>query len=166
MVGNEIKRIPRPHQAHCVKCPSLVLCCLLIISLFNTPAIAEDILVITHQDWPVTNLSAKQVANLFLGLGQNNHGLTPFDLSDKKLRRSFYRRVTGLSLVSIRAKWARQVFTGRGRPPDILKLEQVDQLLSEKTGAVLYVFADQQPEGSKILLTLKAVVQTSGVEDE
>ena len=129
MVKNKTKKTPRLHLAPCVKHPTVVQCYLLVISLFTTAVVAEEILVITHQDTPVSNLSTKQVANLYLGVGENKHNLTPFDLHDKKLRQNFYGEVTGLSLASIRTKRAKQVFTGRGRPPAMLTLE------TDKSGA-------------------------------
>ena len=165
MEKDKTKKIPALYLAKQANCSVLLLCCLLIISIFTTPLIADEILIITHQDTPVSSLKPKQVANLFLGLGQNNHGLTPFDLSDKKLRQNFYHEVTGLSLSSIRAKRAKQVFTGRGRPPVMLRLDEVEQLLSEKPGAVTYIPSDQLPVGSKILLTLKSGAQVSEVEE-
>ena len=158
MVRDNIKRMPLPHLTRCARCQGLLLYCLLIILLFSTPVDAEEILIITHQDTQVSSLSPKQVANLFTGFGQNNHGLIPFDLSDKKLRQKFYREVTGMSLASIRAKRARQVFTGRGHPPAILRLDEVEQLLSEKAGAVTYISTDQLPANSKILLILETGV--------
>ena len=147
------------HYARYVKRQGMVLCGLLITSLFTTTVFAEEVLIITHQDTPVSSLSIKQVSDLFLGLGEKNHGLIAYDLSDKKLRQTFYRKVTGLSLASIRAKRASQVFTGRGRPPIILRLDEVEQLLSKKTGAVTYIPADQLPVNTKVLLTLKSGVQ-------
>ena len=128
----------------------------LLILLQLTPiAAAEEIFLVARQDAPVESLNHKETANLFLGLGRTSTPLTPFDQRDKQVRKDFYREVAGRSLASVRAHWAKRVFTGRGRPPVMLSSEETDQVIREVPAAVTYVPEDQQPEDSKVLLYLK-----------
>lgn len=134
--------------------PSLyaLYCCVLF--LFPLAIKAEGIIVVVRQDAEVASMSQMEIANLFLGKGQNQSHLTPYDQDNTELREHFYREVSGLSLASVRAYWAKQVFTGRGRPPVILNADQVKQLLADDPSAVIYTSADQQPDHSRIILTI------------
>ena len=127
----------------------------LMLFLLVPSAAAEEILLVARQDAPVDSMNHKQTANLFLGLGRNLTPLTPFDQRDKELRKDFYQEVAGRSLSSVRAHWAKRVFTGRGRPPAMLAAEETDQVIREIPAAVTYVPEVQRPEGSKVLLYLE-----------
>jgi hypothetical protein len=127
-----------------------------LLLFLSAPAAAGGIWIVAHQDVEVATLTRTETANLFLAKGRTDSQLTPFDQRDRQLRERFYREVAGVSAASVRAHWAKQVFTGRGRPPAMLSLEEVERVLSEKPGAVTYVPAGQLPEGSKVLLSIGA----------
>lgn len=133
-----------------------ILLCALLLFLPATSAFAYDILLIAGQDAPVSVLNRTEAANLFLGIGYTAPPLTPFDQKDAQLRERFYRGVAGLSAASVRAHWAKEVFTGRGRPPAMLELEEVENVLKENPFAVTYVPAGEMPKGSKLLLMLES----------
>jgi hypothetical protein len=128
----------------------------MLLLFLSAPAAAGGIWIVAHQDVEVATLTRTETANLFLAKGRTDSQLTPFDQRDRQLRERFYREVAGVSAASVRAHWAKQVFTGRGRPPAMLSLEEVERVLSEKPGAVTYVPAGQLPEGSKVLLSIGA----------
>ncbi len=125
----------------------------LALSLFVSVAAAEGVLIVVQQDAEVTTLTREEAANLFLGLGSTNSRLIPIDRSEQSLRERFYREVLGLSAASVRAHWAKQVFTGRGRPPVRISKTDVTQLLNDKPGVVTYVAIDQRPAHSRVLLS-------------
>lgn len=130
---------------------------LLILGLWAPFAGAEDIWVVATQNVRLpTTLTRTETANLFLGLGNIHPGLQPFDQRDPDLRERFYREVAGLSLASVRAHRAKQVFTGRGLPPAMLSAEEVEKALGGKTNIVSYVPAGRLPAGSKVLLILES----------
>jgi hypothetical protein len=130
---------------------------LLIFGLWAPLASAEDIWVVAAQNLRFsTSLTRTETANLFLGLGNANPGLQPYDQRDPDLRERFYREVAGLSLASVRAHRAKQVFTGRGLPPTMLSAEEVEKTLREKANVVTYVPAGRLPAGSKVLLILES----------
>ena len=128
----------------------------MLLLFLSASAAAGDIWIVAHQNVEVASITRTEVANLFLSRGRTDSQLTPFDQRDRQLRERFYREVAGVSAASVRAHWAKQVFTGRGRPPAMLSLDEVEQVLSEKPGAVTYVPAGQLPEGSKVLLSIGA----------
>lgn len=127
-----------------------------LLLFLSAPTVAEGISIVAHHDVEVATITRAEAANLFLARGRTDSRLTPFDQRDRQLRERFYREVAGVSAASVRAHWAKQVFTGRGRPPAMLSLEEVGQVLSEKPGTVTYVPAGYLPEGSKVLLTIGA----------
>jgi hypothetical protein len=130
---------------------------LLILGLWAPFAGAEDIWVVATQNVRLpTALTRTEAANLFLGLGNAHPGLQPFDQRDPDLRERFYHEVAGLSLASVRAHRAKQVFTGRGRPPAMLSADEVENTLREKGNAVTYIPAGRLPAGSKVLLILES----------
>ena len=113
----------------------------------------EAILLIARADAEVAALTAPQAADLFLQRGAVSK-LIPYDRDDPALREGFYRAVADISLTSLRAYWAKQVFTGRARPPKSLGGEDVSGVLSASPFAVTYVLAGKQPPGSKVLLKI------------
>lgn len=125
-----------------------------ILLQYANLAIADEILVVAREDAPVESLNRTETANLFLGLGRTLTPLIPFDQQDKELRQDFYREVAGLSLVSVRAHWAKRVFTGRGRPPAMLSTDQVAPLINQSPVAVTYIPEAMLPQNGKTLLLL------------
>lgn len=115
-------------------------------------ALAEKIVLIAHQNSTISAISNQDAANIFLGIGGND--LTPYDQKDRNLRASFYKSVAGLSLASVRAHWAKRVFTGRGRPPAIIDYKQSQLVFKDPSDAITYIPATQQIAGTKVLLTL------------
>jgi hypothetical protein len=123
--------------------------------LLALPAASADaIWVIGSRDAPVSALTRQQVAGLYLGLGMQDARLQPLDQGDPELREKFYRAVADLSTASVRAHWAKQVFTGRGRPPQTLATEVLERMADRNPAVVTYIPAGKLPPGSKILLIL------------
>lgn len=132
-----------------------IACFAFLISILFSPLLgAEDIVVVCHQNAALNDINRQDVANLFLGL--SNSSFKPYDQKNKKLQSAFYDYAADLSLASVRAHWAKRVFTGRGRPPAIVSLEQTGELISTDPLAITYVPANQVIPGVKILLRLNA----------
>jgi hypothetical protein len=141
----------RPMKAPASHGLSMGLLCLL---MWVCPVGAEEILVVGSEHAPVDALDRAETANLFLGLERSETDLTPYDQRDEILRRDFYREVACRSLASVRAHWAKRVFTGRGRPPAMLDAEAVEVTLEGDPTAVTYVPDDKPPQSAKVLLNL------------
>ncbi|BBI50321.1 hypothetical protein HORIV_27420 [Vreelandella olivaria] len=93
------------------------------LSLFYHPASAE-VLVVVSAEAPVTRLTLSDLRDVYLGrrtLIVNGVEVVPLDLTEGTAARSeFYTHYTGQTPAQIKAHWARQIFTGRGQPPQAL----------------------------------------------
>lgn len=125
------------------------------LSLHLISGHTEEIIVISSADRPAITLTKEDVADIYLNRGENPLHLKPYDQQDRQLREQFYRKITGLSLASIRAYWAKRVFTGRGRPPAIIEHEQITETLTKNPNAITYTSKQRQPEHSKVLFSLQ-----------
>jgi hypothetical protein len=121
-------------------------------------ASAGEIWLIAHHDAAVASLDRAAAADIFLGRHAPGSRLQPFDRDDPALRADFYRALADLSPQSVRAHWAKLVFTGRGRPPAIVGAAQIAPLLEKQPDAITYMPAGDLPTGARILLKLQTGV--------
>ncbi|MCB1738560.1 MAG: hypothetical protein KDI42_10570, partial [Gammaproteobacteria bacterium] len=115
---------------------ALMLCCWPVAQASGTGA---DIVVITNGPTEIRQFSRAEVADLFLGRSQNAYNVLPVDQDDEALRERFYREYAGMSLSRVRAYWAKRVFTGRGRPPDMISLDQTAGMISGTRLVITYM---------------------------
>ncbi|MEL7967367.1 phosphate ABC transporter substrate-binding protein [Vreelandella neptunia] len=100
------------------------------------PASAE-VLVVVSAEAPVTRLTNSDLRDIYLGrrtLIVNGVQVVPLDLTEGTAARSeFYTHYTGQTPAQIKAHWARQIFTGRGQPPQALASSRavVERLVSD-----------------------------------
>jgi hypothetical protein len=120
-----------------------------------SPVLAEDLLVVTPTTVSQSAMDRPAVAALFLGRRQASN-LIPIDQKDETLRQRFYRDVADMSLASVRAFWAKQIFTGRGRPPARLSAEEIQKSMSHRPPIITYVPDGQLPPGGKALLAVSS----------
>ena len=84
-----------------------------------------DIVVIVNPKNPAANLSAEQVAAIYLGTTTSFPDGGAVALADQPeaagIRGDFYQKATGRSVAQVKATWARITFTGKGTPPKELK---------------------------------------------
>ena len=127
----------------------------LLLFLWASAPMAEEIWGVASPAAAVTALTPGELADIFLGRAdESRFCLQAIDQKDETLRQRFYRAVTGLSLQSLRAYWARQVFTGRGRPPRQMSLEESWEALTRLPNAITYLPEGSIPETGKVLLIL------------
>ena len=107
-----------------------------VLSLAYHPASAE-VLVVVSAEAPVTRLTNSDLRDIYLGrrtLIVNGVQVVPLDLTEGTAARSeFYTHYTGQTPAQIKAHWARQIFTGRGQPPQALASSRavVERLVSD-----------------------------------
>lgn len=116
---------------------------------------ADELFVICHANTDTAALSKDQLANLYLDRANKPAQLIPFDQEDPQQREFFYRQTTGLSLASVRGYWAKRVFTGRGRPPAIIKPSQIQQTLEQIPNAIIYTDDIHQLQNAKLIFSLQ-----------
>lgn len=128
----------------------IVLCMALLVSV---TAQAQEIVVVAGPSSRISSLSTDDLEKLYLGHASvNSEGqeITLYDLENSAVRQKFYQAAFSLSLIQLRAYWARLVFTGRGRPPRQLSTEALIARLQSDEHAVGYLPIDKA-EGLTIL---------------
>ncbi|MBT2787560.1 phosphate ABC transporter substrate-binding protein [Halomonas sp. ISL-106] len=114
-----------------------------MLSLNCTLALAE-VLVVVSADAPFTRLTSSDLRDIYLGRRTqiaNGMMVVPLDQPEGTAARSeFYTHFTGQTPAQIKAHWARQIFTGRGQPPQALANSRavVERLVSD-TKALGYI---------------------------
>lgn len=102
-------------------------------------------------------MSREEIAALFLGsIHLENEGdqVVALDQRDEAIREFFYTHVARRSLIQVRAHWARMVFTGGGRPPKQLSMDELIQMLQSDPSAVTYLPLSKV-DGLKILMMIQ-----------
>jgi hypothetical protein len=113
----------------------------------------EEILVLVHKDAAVNALSKSELAEIFLGRQTTLGGrrVIPLEPNTASVLDRFYLAATDMNEIRIKAYWAREVFSGRGRPP--LRVSQSDAIdrVSHEVEIITFVAASSAPKGTKIL---------------
>jgi ABC-type phosphate transport system substrate-binding protein len=107
---------------------------------------AQEYVVIVNKDNPTTQLSADEIADIFLGKVMewpNGWRLEPLDRSlHSGIRLAFTRAVHKKSVGAVNKYWMNQVYSGRGEPPRVVDSdEKVVAFISANPGAIGYVSA-------------------------
>ncbi len=116
-----------------------------VLNLFYHTASAQ-VLVVVSAEAPFIRLASSDLSDIYLGRRTqivNGIQVVPIDLPEGTvLRREFYAHYTGRTPAQIKAHWARQIFTGRGQPPQSLSDSRavVERLVSD-TKALGYIDA-------------------------
>lgn len=103
-----------------------------------------DIVVIVNPKNPAANLSAEQVAAIYLGSTATFPDGSAVATADQPesagIRNDFYQKATGRSVAQAKATWARITFTGKGTPPKELKSDaDVKAFVAADPKAIGYV---------------------------
>lgn len=120
-------------------------------------AYAEELVVVAGPASPLSGLSTEELSKLYLGqtsMDGDGREVTVYDLEDAAVRGDFSRAALSMSLIQLRAYRAKQVFTGRGRPPRQLKATELIERLNNEVQAIGYLPPDQA-RGLKILYRLQ-----------
>lgn len=120
----------------------------------SLPAFA-DVAVIVH---PSNNasLSAKDVERIFLGKAKSFPGGTdakPLNLVETATARSeFDENIIGRSTAQISAFWSKQIFTGKGMPPDEVGSDaEMLEMVSNNPNAIGYVDSSAVNDSVKVI---------------
>lgn len=118
-----------------------------------------DVVVIVNPKNPAANLSAEQVAALYLGNSSTFPDGGAAALADQPesaaVRGMFYEKATGRSAAQAKATWARLTFTGKGTPPKELKTDaDVKAWVASDPKAIGYVDSSAVDGSVKAVLKL------------
>ena len=130
---------------------ALIISCLAFMPLVCNAQFA----VVVHPDSGIEKLSGEQVASIFLGKTNrfpNGALAQPMEVNNVELREHFYESISGKSLSQLRSYWATLVFTGKGRPPQVLgDVDQIVQQFPGERGLITYVPQDQITASMKVV---------------
>lgn len=145
-----------------------VLICLLLVVVPGTAARAQSqasqnaqadaVVVIVSSQQALAQLNRQQVEDLFLGRSatfpDGSQAIAVDQAEDSPVRERFYRDILGRSAAQMRSYWARQIFTGRSRPPrTVSSTDAVLQLINEDSRVISYI------EKSRITPAVKVVAE-------
>ena len=104
---------------------TLTLCMMTGALALATASTSADIVVIVNPKNPAANMTAEQLAAIYLGTTTSFPDGGTVALADQPesaaIRNDFYQKATGRSAAQVKATWARITFTGKGTPPKELK---------------------------------------------
>ncbi|MBU2098021.1 MAG: hypothetical protein KKD00_04620 [Gammaproteobacteria bacterium] len=107
--------------------------CLSLFAAGNLTAQQTDdsVVVVVSSSQLIDALNVQQVEDIFLGrhyaFPDGSQAIPVDHPENSEVWLKFYQDILGHSAAQIRSHWARQVFTGRGRPPQ--KAASADELL-------------------------------------
>lgn len=118
-----------------------------------------DLVLVASPQSGIERLTQDDVINIYLGRYRRlASGMVaePVDLpADAELRARFYRRLVNKSLAEINAYWARLVFSGKTRPPQVVEgVENVLRLVAAQPGALAYLERTQVDGRVRIVFEL------------
>ncbi|MCV6590809.1 MAG: phosphate ABC transporter substrate-binding protein [Marinobacterium sp.] len=130
----------------------------ILLMLLFSPLASAELVVIANSALVADGLDKRAVKQLFLGKTRKLAG-TRVVLLDQSAgsaeREQFYSQVTGKSAAQLKSYWSRLIFTGKGKPPEVVgDGAAVKARVASTSGAVGYVDAGQVDGSVKVLFRL------------
>lgn len=116
-------------------------------------SLQADIVVVVSDRSELKSLSENEVRQLFL----NNFGGESVAVEgvSKRVQEEFYMEIAGKTASQLRAYRARQIFSGRGKPPRRLKADEIETYLNAHPDAVTYLEDAHLPSTFRIVYRLE-----------
>ena len=116
---------------------------LLAVSAFATNTHAEVVVIVSAKSH-VNSITANQVAKIFLGKTDSfpdDEDAEPIDqVLGSEIRDEFYAKVVHKNSSQLAAYWAKIIFTGDGRPPEMLDGDAaVRRAVAKNPNAIGYI---------------------------
>ena len=129
-----------------------------VLSLAAVSANAEIVVIVNPKN-PAANMTAEQVAAIYLGTATSFPDGGAVALSDQPeaagIRGDFYQKAAGRSVAQVKATWARITFTGKGTPPKELKSDaDVKAFVAGDPKAIGYIDSSAVDGSVKAVLKL------------
>lgn len=133
-----------------------LIACLLAVPV---PPAHADLVVVAHPQSGIERLTQDEVVNIYLGRYRRlASGLVaePLDLPvDSELRSRFYRGLVNKSPAEINAYWARLVFSGKTRPPQVVDtVDDALRLVATYPQALAYIQRSRVDARVKVVFEL------------
>jgi ABC-type phosphate transport system substrate-binding protein len=134
----------------------LTLPLLLALTMISAGAHA-DVVVIVSAKSRITDITAEQTARIFLGkisTFPNNGNAVPIDQAEgSPVREEFYSKVVHKTSTQLAAYWAKIIFTGDGRPPEMLDSNAaVRKAVADNPNAIGYIDKSAVNKSVRVIL--------------
>lgn len=124
---------------------------LFIIGLFFW-SLHAGIVVVVSEHSPLYRLSQNEVRQLFLN---NLDGrAVAVEGIPNELQKRFYDKIAGKSISQLRAYRARQIFSGRGKPPRRVHRNELESYMHAHPNTVTYIEDSHVPGTFRIIFRL------------
>lgn len=135
----------------------MTLVLLLAVSTVASTTAHADVVVIVSAKSHITSLTAEQTAKIFLGKASNfpdDSDALPIDQAEgSAIRDEFYSKVVHKSSSQLSAYWAKVIFTGDGRPPEILDSNlNVRKAVAKNPNAIGYIDKSAVDKSVRVIL--------------
>ncbi len=127
-----------------------------VLSFTAIAAHADEVVLIVNPANPLTEMTLKDVKNIYLGKSKFFPGggkVIPADQPEKSLvRKIFYDVMIDKTPSKLKAYWSKRIFTGKGTPP-IVKKDDAAMLawVAEQPPALGYVYRKSVNDSVKVL---------------
>lgn len=130
---------------------------ILVIFLLWTAALRAEVAIVVHPD-NTANITSKDISQLYLGKTKKfSDGSNAVPIGQKTMSgitNHFNEKVLNRTQMQVRAFWSRQVFSGKGTPPQIVPNdEEVIRLISTNPNLIGYIDSSKVSEKVKVVLT-------------
>lgn len=127
----------------------------LLLALGSATA-GADVVVVVSPENPLSSLTRREVADIFLGKSQrfpDGRSAVPLDqAAGSAAQAQFYQLVSDKRATEIKAYWAKMIFTGRGQPPAAVGDDaQMKQALAANPNAIGYLDPQAVDDSVKVL---------------
>jgi ABC-type phosphate transport system substrate-binding protein len=125
----------------------------LLVALSNV-AFADGVVVVGANS-PISSADADSLRQVFLGKSSSIGGsaVTPVDQdAGSSIRADFYQAVASMQPNQVKSYWAKQVFTGKGTPPDdVGGNPEVIAAIASDPSAIGYVSRDAVTDDVRVV---------------
>jgi len=131
---------------------------LLLLLAISLQIVYADILVVVSERSSIQNLDKHEVKRIFLDKTRffpNGEKVQVVEGISENVKNAFYSLVTNKSKSQLRAYWAKQIFTGKGRPPRKMKEDKLLHYLAQNPNAISYISTEQMSNSLKVLYKIK-----------
>lgn len=130
---------------------------LFAVVLMVTASVYAEVVVIVSAQNPVTSLTAAQTTRIFLGKVNtfpDDSAAVPIDQAEgRAIRDEFYSKVVHKSSSQLTAYWAKVIFTGNGRPPEMLEGDvAVRKAVAKNPNAIGYIDKSTVDRSVRVIL--------------
>lgn len=122
-------------------------------------AAQAQVAVVVNPKSAAANMTAEQVANIFLGKSNalpSGGAAAPVDQPESAaIRETFYTKVTGKNSAQVKAAWSRLVFSGKATPPkEVGSSAEVKKFVAGNPDAIGYIEKSAVDGSVKVVLTV------------